>query len=98
MKTKVRVSEQVEAFVKCLAPTPRQRLRQAIKNLASERGDLQSLEGKLGAYRRLRVAGYRVIFRERTERGVRVIDCVYAERRALVYEVFLQLLVEQAMR
>ena len=98
MKSRVRVSEQVEGFVKSLAPDPRKRLRQAIKDLARDRGDITPLEGKLASYSRMRVAGYRVIFKGRAERGVRVIDCIYAERRALVHEVFLLLLLEQAMQ
>jgi mRNA-degrading endonuclease RelE of RelBE toxin-antitoxin system len=97
MKAKVRVEEQVEAFVKSLAPDPRKRLRLAIKGLADGRGDIKSLEGSLADYCRLRVAGYRVIFKERTERGARVIDCIYAERRPLVYEIFARLLTEETM-
>jgi len=97
MKTKVRVSEQIETFVKSLAPDPRKRLRMAIKGLAENRGDIRPLEGPLASYGRLRVAGYRVIFKERAERGVRIIDCIFAERRALVYEIFVRLLTEQAM-
>ena len=38
MKTKIRVSEQVEAFVKSLAPEPRKRLRVTIKGLADDMG------------------------------------------------------------
>ncbi len=97
MKAKVRVEEQVEAFVKSLAPDPRKRLRLAIKGLADGRGDIKSLEGNLVDFCRLRVAGYRVIFKERAERGLRVIDCVYAERRALVYEIFARLLTQETM-
>lgn len=97
MKAKVRVEEQVEDFVKSLAPDPRKRLRLAIKGLADGRGDIKYLEGNLADYCRLRVAGYRVIFKERAERGSRVIDCVYAERRALVYEIFARLLTEETM-
>jgi mRNA-degrading endonuclease RelE of RelBE toxin-antitoxin system len=72
-------------------------LRTAIKALADDRGDLKALEGPLTGYGRLRVTGYRVIYRERSEKGVRVIDCIYAERRAVVYELFTRLLAEQAM-
>ena len=36
-------------------------------------------------------------FKERAERGTRIIDCVFAERRALVYEIFVSLLAEQTM-
>lgn len=97
MKAKVRVSEQVESFVKSLAPDPRKRLRLAIKGLAESHGDVRPLEGSLAGYGRLRIAGYRVIFKERTERSVRVIDCIFAERRALVYEILVRLLTEQVM-
>ena len=97
MKTKVRVEEQVETFVKSLAPDPRKRLRLAIKGLAEGRGDIKWLEGSLAGYGRLRVAGFRVIFRERVIRGVRTVDCIYAERRGLVYEIFVNLLTAQAV-
>jgi mRNA-degrading endonuclease RelE of RelBE toxin-antitoxin system len=97
MKTKVRVEQQVEAFVKALAPEFRKRLRLAIKGLARGRRDVRALEGKLAGYCRQSVGGHRVIFRERMERGTRVIDCVFAERRALVYEIFVRLLAESVM-
>lgn len=94
MRTKVKVEAQVEAFVKSLAPESRARLTRAIKALAQDRGDVKRLEGKLEGYSRLRIAGQRVIFKERSEHGVRVIDCVYAEKRALVYDLFVRLLSE----
>ena len=97
MKTRIRVEAQVEAFVKSLAPDPRRRLRLAIGGLADGRGDIKSLEGNLADYCRVSVTGYRVIYKERAERGARVIDCVFAERRALVYEIFTRLLTEQAV-
>jgi mRNA-degrading endonuclease RelE of RelBE toxin-antitoxin system len=97
MKTEIRIESQVEAFFKSLAPDPRRRLRLAIKGLANGRGNIKSLEGKLAGYSRLSVTGYRVIYKERAERGTRIIDCVFAERRALVYELFVGLLTEQAM-
>ena len=50
MKTEIRVAPQVEAFVKSLAPEPRRRLRLAIRGLATGRGDIKSLEGKLSGY------------------------------------------------
>ena len=97
MKTKIRVSTQLEAFVKSLAPDPRHRLRQALKKLATGEGDTKSLEGNLAGYCRLSISGYRIIYREQTIHGVRTVDCIFAERRALVYEIFASLLVEQAM-
>ena len=97
MKAKIRVESQVEEFVKSLAPDPRRRLRMAIKGLAAGRGDIKSLEGNLAGFSRLSVTGYRVIFKEWAKPGMRVVDCVFAERRALVYEIFAGLLAEQAM-
>ncbi len=94
MRTRVRVESQVESFVKSLAPEPRRRLINALKALAHDRGDIQRLEGKLEGYSRLRVAGHRVIFCERAERGERIIDCVFAEKRAIVYDLFIRLLSE----
>ncbi len=66
----------------------------AIKALSRYRGDVKHLEGKLESYSRLRVAGHRLIFKERSERGERIIDCVFAEKRSLVYELFIRLLSE----
>lgn len=91
---RVRVESQVEGFVKSLAPEPRRRLTMAIKALARNQGDIKRLEGKLQGYSRLRVAGYRVIFSERTQKGERILDCVFAEKRSLVYELFTRLLSE----
>ncbi len=92
MKTEVRIAPQVEEFVKSLAPEPRQALRRAIKGLAKEAGDIKALEGKLAGWKRLRVAGFRVLFKETAERGIRVINCVFANYRSVVYEMFAQLL------
>ena len=78
----------MESFVKSLAPEPRRTLVRAIKELSEERGELKQLEGELDGYTRLRVAGHRVIFKIRAEAGERVIDCLFAERRAVVYQLF----------
>lgn len=94
MRTSVKVTPQVESFVKSLAPDPRRRLTHAIKSLAKDQGDRKQLEGKLQGYLRLRVAGYRVIYKERMQNGQRTLDCVFAENRAVVYEIFLRLLSE----
>ncbi len=94
MRTSVRIESQVELFVKSLAPEPRRRLTLVIKGLAEDRGDIERLEGKLSGYSRLRVVGYRVIFNERAEKGERIIDCVFAEKRPVVYELFIGLLSE----
>ena len=93
--TKVKVTEQVESFVKALAPQPRRALRQGIKRLAQDEGDVKRLEGKLSGYHRLRVGGFRVIYTERFGGGDRLVECVFCEERAVVYDLFLQLQVER---
>jgi mRNA-degrading endonuclease RelE of RelBE toxin-antitoxin system len=98
MRTGIRVATQVEEFVKSLAPDPRRRLRLAIKGLTKGSGDIKQLEGNLCGYSRLAVSGYRVVYKERADQGARMIDCMFAERRPLVYELFVRLLAEQAVK
>ena len=86
---RVELSEQVVEFVRRLPPDPRRRLRRALRDLASERGDLQALEGPLDSYCRLRVGAYRVVF-SYAKRGA--IQCVFAERRSIVYELMIEAL------
>ena len=93
MKTKVRVGRQVENFGKALAPEPRRALRQAMKGLADEKGDVKLLEGKLSGYWHLRAGKIRVIFEVKVIGGTRVIFCFYADYRSIVYVVLEQLLV-----
>jgi len=95
MKTEVRVAPQVEEFVKSRAPEPRHALRKAIKGLAAEQGDIKALEGKLAGWNRLRVSSYRALYKETAEGGVRVISCVYVNRRSVVYELFQLLLADE---
>lgn len=96
MKTKVKVAPQIEEFIKSRAPEPRRRLTRAVKALAKDAGDIRTLEGPLAACSRLRIGGYRVIFTEKHARGERRIDCVFAERRSVVYELFEKLLAAEA--
>ena len=88
MKTTVELSDQVLNFVRSLAPEPRRALRLGLRGLAAEHGDIKQLEGELAGWCRLRVKSYRVIFSYETEARQRVARCVFAERRALVYELF----------
>lgn len=88
MTTRVEVSDQVLRFVRTLAPEPRQLLRRALRDLQDDRGDIRHLEGELSGWCRLRVGGYRIIFRYELEGSERVVRCVFAERRALVYDLF----------
>ena len=88
-------SPKVQEFVKSRAPEPRRALRKAIKALAREEGDIKTLEGKLAGWHRLRVSSYRVLYKETAEGGVRVVNCVYANHRSVVYELFQQLLADE---
>ena len=81
----IKVSQQVSGFVQGLAPEPRRRIRLALKSLARGQGDVQALEGPLSRYWRLRVLSYRVILFYRRPNEV---ECVFAEHRSIVYEVF----------
>ena len=86
--TEVNLSAQVIEFFGQLAPEPRKMLRLALRRLEQEKGDIKSLEGKLAGYQRLRSGSHRVIFARKVRNGRPEIDCVFAEHRSLVYEVF----------
>ena len=79
-------------FVRALSPEPRKRLREGLRGLEREQGDLRQLEADLAGYVRLRVGGYRVIVRFYAESGQRVARCVFAEKRSVVYELFAEIL------
>jgi mRNA-degrading endonuclease RelE of RelBE toxin-antitoxin system len=96
--TKVRVTAQVEGFVKSLAPDPRKALRTGIKSLAAGQGDIKHLEGDLVGWSRLRVHTYRVVFKEIWTDGQRIVDCVYANRRSVVYDLFKEILRNQFLK
>jgi len=87
MRYRVQVREQVKRFVDTLAPESRKRIRLATRGLETERGNRLPLKEKLAGYHRLRVGGYRVVFRYLPGK---VIECVFAEERSLVYDLFEQ--------
>ncbi len=60
--------------------------------MEQEQGDLKHLEADLAGYARLRVGGDRGIVRFYAEHGQRVARCVFAEKRAMVYELFSEIL------
>jgi mRNA-degrading endonuclease RelE of RelBE toxin-antitoxin system len=97
MKTEVLVAERVRLYVRSQAPAPRQALHRAVKALAKDQGDIKRLEGKLSGWSRLRVTEHRVLFRETADRGVRKINCVFAEKRSVVYEMFAELLANELL-
>ncbi len=92
MTQRVDLSEQVLGFVSQLAPQPKKHLRDELHKLAKGKADTKRLEGRLAGYHRLRSGSYRVIFRQRMDRGRQVAECIYAAPRSLVYELFEQAL------
>ena len=91
----VEVAQQVTDFVRCHAPEPRCLLREGLRRLAREEGDIKALQGSLAPYHRLRLGGYRIIFLYETGKRSRVIRCLFAERRALVYEIFADMVAQR---
>ncbi|MGA2691046.1 MAG: cytotoxic translational repressor of toxin-antitoxin stability system [Opitutaceae bacterium] len=85
MKYRVQVREQVKAFIETLGPESRRKIRLSLRGLESERGDCLPLKEALSGYHRLRVGGNRVVFRYLPGR---VIECVFAEERSLIYHLF----------
>jgi mRNA interferase RelE/StbE len=87
---KIEIEQQVLHFVGSLAPEPQRALKEALRKLGQDKGDIRALEGELEGFYRLRVGRYRIIFCYRRERRTRQIRCVYAAHRTLIYEVFAQ--------
>jgi mRNA interferase RelE/StbE len=85
---RIEVSEQVQEFIRACPPVPRRLLREALRRLADERGDIKALEDELRGYYRLRVRSYRIIFRYEVGRSGRKIFCPFVEHRSVVYEAF----------
>jgi mRNA interferase RelE/StbE len=85
MNRVVRVSEQVVRFSTNLAPEPRRMVKQALRDLRAERGDIRVLEGVLAGYHRLRAGRFRIIFSYAADGAIEVL---FMEERSLVYEVF----------
>ncbi|HSI08288.1 MAG TPA: cytotoxic translational repressor of toxin-antitoxin stability system [Rariglobus sp.] len=85
MSYTVRVELQVRDYASALGMEHRRAIKRAITQLKLEQGDIKALGDDLEGFYRLRVGPFRVIFRYRTGR---VIECVYMNRRSVVYEVF----------
>ena len=88
----VRVEQQIKGFVVSSGMEHRRAIKRAIKQLESEQGDIKALGDDLEGFYRLRVGPFRIIFRYREGK---VIECVYMNRRALVYEVFEREVIER---
>lgn len=99
MKYKTLWMPQVEAFIKSLAPEPRQAILRAVKQLALGRThglDTRALEARLQGYFRLRVATYRVIYTVETSPRGPTLILVAAGPRSTIYEAFERILLERS--
>ena len=85
---KISASEQVAEWLSRLAPEPKRRVRAALKNLETWLGDIAPLHGELEGFYRLRIGGYRIVFRVMLGQTIRL---EYADTRDVVYEVLRQL-------
>jgi len=92
MKKTVRISKQVQDFIQTLSPDPKKALRQGLRGLETDEGNICSLNDDLKGYYRLRVRSYRVIF-SRPEPAI--IQCEYAEHRKVVYKHWSRLILVQ---
>ena len=93
--TQVHLSEQVESFLKSLAPEPRRRMRDSLRGLQRGKGDIRALEQELTGFCRLRVGRYRVVFHYVPGKDGPECFCDYAEARDVIYEHFSALLSEE---
>jgi len=85
---KILASDQVADWLRNLPPEPKRRVRVALKGLERWQGDIKPLRGELEGFYRLRVGGYRVVWRMVTKS---LIQLEYADTRDIVYEAFRQL-------
>ena len=83
--TKVLIDPQVAAYAAKLHPEHRRAIKAALKDLAYGRGDIKALKDSLEGFFRLRVGGYRIVYRT-DDAGV--IQCLFLEDRSAVYETF----------
>lgn len=93
-RAEVLLASQVREFLSSLAPEAKKKLRAGIRGLESDQGDIKDLVDDLLGYKRLRVGSFRVIYMEAFRAGRPVRECVFAERRNIVYELFAQMILD----
>jgi mRNA-degrading endonuclease RelE of RelBE toxin-antitoxin system len=92
MKKNVLIKQQVKDFIQTLSPDPKKALRQGLKGLENEEGNIEPLDGDLEGYYRLRVKNFRVIF---SRPDPSTILCEYVHYRKVVYVNWTRLILEQ---
>ena len=85
---RISASEQAAEWLASLPPEPKRRVRAALKGLETWQGDIKPLRGEFEGFYRLRVGGYRIVYRVTSGQ---VIQLEYADTRDAVYETFRQL-------
>jgi len=92
MAYQIRVEQQVRDFIESIGMEHRREVKRALAQLQTERGDIQTLGDDLEGFSRLRAGPYRILFRYCPGKKI---ECVYLNRRALVYEVFEREIIEK---
>ena len=85
MSYQLQLHHQVRAFQTTLGLQHRRAVKQAIRALVNERGDIRTLGDELSGWHRLKIGRHRLIFRYAEGR---VIQGVFLNERKLVYEIF----------
>jgi mRNA interferase RelE/StbE len=85
---KISASEQVTEWLRSLSPETKRRVRAALRGLEDWKGDIKALQGELDGFYRLRVGGYRIVYRVTAGK---MIQLEYADMRDIVYETFREL-------
>jgi mRNA interferase RelE/StbE len=85
---KISASDQVAEWLSSLPPEPKRRVRAALRGLEHWDGDIKPLQGELQGFYRLRVGGYRIVYRVMVSQRIRL---DYADTRDVVYEAFRRL-------
>ncbi len=91
----VKAWPQVRDFMETLGMEDARKLKRALSELSKEKGDIAALHPPLDGFYRLRVGSYRVIF---CFSPGKVVECVYANHRSIVYEVLDQELIKRITR
>ena len=92
MKTRVVLEDQVLEFIQRQPPETRKHLREALH--AVENGEIypEPLEDKLEGFYKLKIERFRILLQpDKSELGP-IFKAVFCERRAVVYEMFAQIL------
>jgi mRNA-degrading endonuclease RelE of RelBE toxin-antitoxin system len=92
MKMKVTVEPQPREFIHRQPPETRKRLREALRDLEDGKVFPEPLDDELEGFYKLKVHRHRIIVQSVAGESGPFFRVVFAERRAVVYEMFTQIL------